>query len=170
MGELPDRDKLIIIGAPHTSNWDFVLYLAALHYYRIRPKFISKHTLFRWPFGYFFRAMGGIPVDRAKAGGVVGQVVSAFEATDRMTLVVAPEGTRGSATHWKSGFLKMSQASGVPVVLAGVDGPSRTVEIGPMLTPDGDTGDFMDDVRSFFENKNGLIPSQKGPVVLANEI
>ena len=169
LGELPDRDKLIVIGAPHTSNWDFVLYLAALHAYRLKPRFIGKHTLFRWPFGYFFRALGGMPVDRTKPGGVVGQVVSAFEAADRMTLVMAPEGTRGSASHWKSGFLQMSEASGVPVVLAGVDGANRHVEIGPMLTPDGDTASFMNRVRAFFEDKSGLIPSLKGPVVLANE-
>ena len=94
-GELPDVPKMIVIGAPHTSNWDFILFLGALHHFRVRVQFIGKHTLFRWPFGWFFRALGGIPVDRSRPGGLVSQVADAMDATDQMILVMARETVPG---------------------------------------------------------------------------
>ena len=158
---------MIITGAPHTTNWDFILFLAALHYYKFKARFIGKHTLFRWPFGYFFRAFGGMPVDRSKPGGIVGQVAKAFDEADEMILVTAPEGTRKRAPHWKSGFLKMAEAANVPVVLASVD--SREVTIGPTLVQTGDVETFMDEVRSFYADKPGIYPEFKGPVELLEE-
>lgn len=168
-GELPDLAKVIVIGAPHTSNWDFVIYLAAVRHYRMKSSFMGKHTLFRWPLGYFFRRWGGIPVDRTQPGGVVAQVVRAFESAEEMTLVIAPEGTRKAAPHWKSGFLQIAAATGAPVVLGYVDYPSRRAGMGPMLHFDGDTGAFMDRAREFYADKEGLHPEGKGPVRLSDE-
>lgn len=169
VGALPDVPKMIIIGAPHTSNWDFTLYLAALRAYRIRTSFIGKHTLFRWPFGVLFRAWGGIPVDRSRPGGVVGQVTEAFDTSENMILVIAPEGTRSATSHWKSGFVKISEAANVPVVLAGVDLGSRRVVLGPSLDYLGDLAEFMDQVRAFYEDMSGLRPELKGPISLLEE-
>ena len=169
-GEFPDIPKMIAIGAPHTTNWDFVLYLAALHYYRVRATFIGKHTLFRWPFGWFFRWFGGIPVDRSKSGGIVGEVARAFENTERMILVMAPEGTRNPAAYWKTGFVKIAEAADVPVVLASVDFERRQLTIGPTIEYQDDIVEFMDHVRAFYDDKQGLYPEKKGPVWLAEEI
>ncbi|MEA1902519.1 MAG: 1-acyl-sn-glycerol-3-phosphate acyltransferase [Actinomycetota bacterium] len=168
-GEFPDDAKLIAVGAPHTTNWDFVLFLAALHNWKFKAKFIGKHTLFRWPFGYFFRFFGGIPVDRDKPGGIVGQVREAFDASDRMILVMAPEGTRKPAPYWKSGFVKIAEGTGVPVVFAGVDGKNKVLTIGPKIRYTGDTGAFMDVPREFYDDKNGIKPEGKGPVRLKEE-
>jgi len=169
LGEIPDIPKMVIIGAPHTSNWDFILFLAALHHYDIRVRFLGKHTLFRWPLGYLFRAIGGIAVDRTRPRGVVGQVRAAFDAEDRMILVIAPEGTRDAAPSWKSGFIEIAETAGVPMVLAGVDGPSRTLTIGPAVEVRGDRVAFMDRVRAFYIDKRGLRPGLKGPVRLGRE-
>lgn len=160
---------MIVIGAPHTTNWDFTLYLAALHAYRISTRFIGKHTLFRWPLGMLFKAWGGIPVDRSKPGGVVGQVTAAFEEADRMILVIAPEGTRAAAPHWKSGFLKMAEAANVPIVLGGVDFAGKRVVLGPCLEFNGNAEDFMDEVRAFYADMQGRRPELKGPVSLLEE-
>ena len=169
-GRIPDVPKMIIVGAPHTSNWDFFLFLAALQHFDIRVRFIGKHTLFRWPLGYFFRRWGGIPVDRRKAGGLVGQVAAAFDAEEQMILVISPEGTRRAAPAWKSGFLWIAEAAEVPVVLAGVDGAARTVDIGPMIYYDGDITAFMDRTRDYLDGKNGLRPEGRGPVVIREEL
>lgn len=168
-GQLPDIPKMIVIGAPHTSNWDFILFLAALHHYRIKARYIGKHTLFRWPFGYFFRAVGGIPVDRSKPGGIVGQVAAAFDDAERMILVIAPEGTRRLAPFWKSGFLKIAEATGAPLVLAGVDYRRKQVAIGPTASYEGDPVAFMDLARDFYADKAGLHPELKGPVAVKGE-
>ena len=164
LGEVPDIPKLIAVGGPHTSNWDFVLYLAALRQYGIRARYIGKHTLFRWPFGWLFRRWGGIPVDRSKPGGMVQQVAQVIEQTERIILVMAPEGTRGAAPYWKAGFIWIAEATGIPVVLAGIDARAKTVEIGPTLTYEGDLSWFMDQVRAYFADKEGIRPQGKGPV------
>lgn len=169
VGVVPDIPKMVIIGAPHTSNWDFVLFLAALHQYKIKVSYIAKHSLFRWPFGYFFRALGGIPVNRTMPGGAVHQVASTFNRSDEMILVMAPEGTRGAAPHWKSGFWKIAQAANVPVVVAGVDRLTRQVSIGPTVDSRQSVGSFMEVIRDFFANKQGIKTGLKGPVQLHEE-
>lgn len=168
-GEFPDDPKLIAVGAPHTTNWDFVLFLAALHQWKFKATYIGKHTLFRWPFGYFFRFFGGIPVDRTRPGGIVRQVKEAFESGDRMILVLAPEGTRKPAPFWKSGFAKIAQETEVPIVFTGVNGDDKILSIGPKVEHGGDVRALMDVAREFYEGKNGIKPEGKGPVGLKGE-
>ena len=167
-GEIPALPRMVIVGAPHTSNWDFFLFLAALHHFHIDVRFLGKHTLFRWPLGPLFRAVGGIPVDRRRPGGVVAQVEEAFAAVPRMILVVAPEGTRRAAPSWKSGFVEIASRVGVPVVLAGVDGRRRSVVIGPTIEVSG-PGGLMEQARDFYAGIDGIKPAGKGPVRLARE-
>ena len=169
VGELPDVPKMVIIGAPHTSNWDFFLFLAVLHHFDIRVKYLGKHTLFRPPFGFMFRKLGGIPVDRSKAGGIVRQVKEAFDASEEMILVIAPEGTRRAARQWKSGVVEIADRTGVPVVFAGVDGARKTLTISEPHEVGGDRAGFMDRVRTFFADKPGIRPKGKGPVRLGSE-
>jgi 1-acyl-sn-glycerol-3-phosphate acyltransferase len=169
-GTVPDVPKLIIIGAPHTTNWDFVVYLGALHHYQLHASYIGKHTLFRWPFGWLFRKLGGIPVDRSKPGGLVQQVVDALESAKRMILVIAPEGTRGAAPYWKSGFLHIAAAAEVPILLAYIDYPSKRAGMGPLLEFDGDIPGFMDRCREFYADKQGKHPEKKGPVAVREEL
>lgn len=169
-GVVPPIPKLIIVGAPHTTNWDFVLFLASLQHYRLKVHYLGKHTLFRWPFGWLFRRLGGIPVDRSKASGVVGQVAEAFESSAEMVLVIAPEGTRGSARWWKSGFLKIAEAASVPLVLAGLDYSTKTITLSEAIPFHGDTGGFMDLARDFYRDSRGLHPEKETPVMLREEL
>lgn len=168
-GEVPPLPKMVVVGAPHTSNWDFFLFLAALHAYRIEVRFLAKHTLFRPPLGFLFRAVGGIPVDRSRPGGVVGQVMEVFAATDRMILVIAPEGTRNNAPRWKTGFLEIAERAGVPVVPASIDAGTKTITIGPPLELGRDRSRLMDRLRSFYQGKTGVRPRLQGPVRLIGE-
>lgn len=169
-GVVPPVAKMIVVGAPHTSNWDFVYFLAALEHYQLKVRYLGKHTLFRWPFGSFFEKLGGIPVDRSQASGVVGQVASAFESSAEMVLVIAPEGTRGSGRWWKSGFLKIAQAASVPVVFAGLDYSTKTMTVGEAIPFDGDSVRFMELVRDFYRDKRGRYPEKETPVVLREEL
>jgi 1-acyl-sn-glycerol-3-phosphate acyltransferase len=168
-GTIPDIPKMVIIGAPHTSNWDFFLFLGVLHHFDLEVRFLAKSSLFRWPFGWMFRKIGGIPVDRAHPRGVVAQVKEAFEDEERLVLVIAPEGTRGAAPMWKTGFVEIAEAADVPVVFAAVDGVRKVIEIGPPEMVGPDRADFMDRVRVFFTDATGVRPEGKGPVRLGNE-
>ena len=108
-GEVPDLAKFVIAVAPHTSNWDFVVGVAAMFALDLRLTFIGKHTLFRWPLGAAMRWMGGIAVDRSSPHGVVGDAVRAFERVDTRVLAIAPEGTRRRVERFRSGFLHIAR-------------------------------------------------------------
>jgi len=149
----------VLVGAPHTSNWDFVLMLALAWDLGIPVRYLGKKSLFTPPFGWLMRALGGIPVDRANPAGLVDAVVSRLEAGERFYLVVTPEGTRGKGRYWKSGFLRIATAAHLPVTLGYVDGPTRTTGLGLTFTPTGDVRADMDVVRAFYADKRGVRPA-----------
>lgn len=165
-GQLPDVPKMVIVGAPHTSNWDFFLFLAVIHHLGIRVKFLGKASLFRKPFGWMFRKVGGIPVDRSKAVGLVGQVKKEFDTADEMILVIAPEGTRGAADNWKTGFIEIAEAADVPIVFAGIHAPDKTIHISDGHRVAGDRERLMDEVRAFYSKMVGVVATRTGPIRL----
>ena len=154
-GALPDVPKLIISVAPHTSNWDFMVGMMALWALDIRITFIGKHTLFKGVFGTWLRSLGGIPVDRSKSHGVVGEVVDAFNASERMIFALAPEVTRKLDKGFKSGFLHIAHGAQVPIVLAYFDFPERTICFGKVLTTSGDAEQDLQAVLAFYRPVRG---------------
>jgi len=169
VGEVPQLPKMVIIGAPHTSNWDFPIGMLAARALGVKIRFLGKHTLFRPPFGWFFRMLGGIPVDRSRPGGIIGQIGEAFASTERLTMVIAPEGTRSHRPYWKSGFYEIARAAGVPVVLARIDAGRRQVLVGPTIETTGDVSADMDRIRPFYEGIPGIKPEKAGTVRLRGE-
>ena len=137
-GEVPDVGRAVMIVAPHTSNWDFPVGLAAKFALRLRVNWLGKHTLFRHGLARIWRPLGGIPVDRRAATGVVGAVLAEFRNRDRLLLGIAPEGTRKKVPQWKSGFYRIAQAAGVPIVPLTFDYRSRTIVFFPLFEPTGD--------------------------------
>jgi 1-acyl-sn-glycerol-3-phosphate acyltransferase len=121
-------------------------------------RFLGKDSLFKFPLGPLMRALGGIPVDRKRPYGLVEKLVAAAEANDEFTLVVTPEGTRGSGKYWKSGFYRISTQTGIPVTLGYVDRESRTCGLGVTFTPTGNVHEDMDFVRDFYKDKSGYRP------------
>lgn len=132
-GRFPDRPKFVVAVAPHTSNWDFLHGASAMFALDLQATFIGKHTLFVWPFSVVLRWMGGIPVDRSAARGLVGEAVASFALPEAKILVIAPEGTRRKVERFKTGFLHIAKGAGLPVVLVALDYASRRVRIGPVI-------------------------------------
>ncbi|WP_448073921.1 1-acyl-sn-glycerol-3-phosphate acyltransferase [Georgenia yuyongxinii] len=155
---LPREGAGILIGAPHTSNWDFVLMLAIAWRLGVSMRFLGKQQLFRRPFGPLMRALGGIPVDRRDPSRLVGEVVERIAAGERFYLVITPEGTRGATTAWKSGFYRIARATGLPVTLGYVDRSTMTTGLGPTLRLTGDVAADMDRIRAFYAGKTGVRP------------
>jgi 1-acyl-sn-glycerol-3-phosphate acyltransferase len=137
-GEVPNLPKLVIGVAPHTSNWDFVVGVAAMFALDLRIEFLGKHTLFRGPLGAFMRWIGGIPVDRSNPQGVVDEAIAAFGRVEQRVLAIAPQGTRKRGARFKSGFLRIARGAGVPVVLAALDYGEHCVRFGPTFMPGAD--------------------------------
>ncbi|MFH5821494.1 1-acyl-sn-glycerol-3-phosphate acyltransferase [Georgenia sp. AZ-5] len=156
---LPPAGAGILIGAPHTSNWDFVLMLAIAWRTGISVRFLGKHELFRPPLGFLMRALGGIPVDRRHPAGLVEEIVDRVRAGERFFLVITPEGTRSASAHWKSGFYRIALATGLPVTLGFVDRTTMTTGFGPTMHVTGDVAADMDRIREFYAGKTGVRPA-----------
>lgn len=168
-GELPATPKWVVVGAPHTSNWDFPLAMLAARAFRIRISWIGKAGLFRFPFGWFMRWLGGIPAERTGHDGLVSVMAAQFAEVDRLVLAIAPEGTRKAVPHWRSGFYRIARGSGVPIVPAVIDADRKEVRLGDPHLPTGDIRADMDRLRAFYEGARGIKPAGHGPVRLAEE-
>lgn len=156
--ELPPTQKYVLIGAPHTSNWDFVYGILALYALDIPFRYLGKHTLFKGPFGWFFKLVGGIPVDRTRKSSLVSQLVTRFEQSDTLVLVLAPEGTRSYRTFWKPGFYHIARSAQVPIALGYLDFARRQMGVGGWFVPTGVLDDDLDTIRAFYADKTGRRP------------
>ncbi|MGR0318288.1 1-acyl-sn-glycerol-3-phosphate acyltransferase [Agromyces sp. ZXT2-3] len=154
----PDRPS-VLIGAPHTSNWDFVLMLAIAWHYRIDVRWLGKKSLFRGWRGPVMHRLGGIPVDRDDPSRVVDEVVARIRAGEVFGLVVTPDGTRGSNAYWKSGFYRIARETGMAVTLGFVDRSTMTTGLGPTFELTGNVAADMDRIREFYADKAGIRPA-----------
>lgn len=161
-GTLPALPKFILIGAPHTSNWDFVLFLGVIFTLRANVRFMGKSEIFRFPIGWFFRYCGGVPVDRKKSTGLVEQMVKVSNESDQFILTIAPEGTRHHVTEWKRGFYHIAKNAGIPIVMAQVDGKHKTVNImEQVFHPTEDIEADMKAIKGVFDGVVGINPRKK---------
>ncbi|HEU4912654.1 MAG TPA: 1-acyl-sn-glycerol-3-phosphate acyltransferase [Actinomycetes bacterium] len=151
----------ILVGAPHTSNWDWVAMLLLTWRDGVQARVLIKRELFRGPLAPLLRVTGGIPLDRSSPGATVRALLDEARRDERFLLVLAAEGTRDRTDYWKSGFYTIAQQTGLPVVLGFIDGPSRTMGFGPTLTPSGDVTADMDLVRAFYADKRGIRPERR---------
>ena len=133
-GNLPNRSKLVLVALPHSSNFDFVLALSVIWGWGLKLNYMGKHTLFQFPHGFFFRAVGGIPVDRRSPQGLIEKMTSEFNSRSSLMLGLAPEGTRNSDGTLKAGFARIAIAANVPVVPVIVDYKTKTLTLGTLIT------------------------------------
>ena len=160
-GKLPDIPKFILIGAPHTSNWDFILFLGVVFRLKADVRYMGKAELFRGPFGWFFYWCGGIPVDRKKSTGLVEQMVEVCNRSQKFILTIAPEGTRYHVHEWKRGFYHIAKGAGLPIVMAKVDSKNKTMHVGEVYTPTEDIEADMLAIQSAFKGLVGINPKKK---------
>jgi len=155
---LPSVNKAVLIFAPHTSNWDFVTMVMAKFAWGFKVRYLGKHSLFYWPYGWFFRALGGMPVVRHEHNNVVGQVADLIDENEQMWLALAPEGTRGFTPYWKTGFYHIAERCNLPIVMFYLDTKTRTIGFSDVLEVSGDIDKDMTVIRDFFTDKVGYNP------------
>ncbi len=136
-GTLPNVSKLVVIGAPHTSNWDFIVAMAIRLALGLDVRWIGKHTIFRPPFGRLMRWLGGIPVDRGERHGIVAQMVAVFEQHERLLVGLSPEGTRKRVETWRTGFYHIAYGAGVPIMPFYFDYARKRFGIADLFYPTG---------------------------------
>ena len=156
----PDRPT-VLVGAPHTSNWDFMLMLAIAWRLGVKVRWLGKDSLFTSWRRPVMRALGGISVDRSAPDRVVADVVRQIRDGTVFALVVTPDGTRKGHSHWKSGFYRIARETGMPVTLGYVDRTTMTTGLGPTMELTGDVAGDMDRIRAFYADKSGYLPEHR---------
>jgi len=159
VGRYPrELNYLILIVAPHTSNWDFPLGLLVKFWLKIDAKYYAKASLFKWPLGVFMRSIGGRPVDRSKNNDLVGQAVQDFKDHERMHLLFTPEGTRKRTEKFKSGFYYIAVQTGAPILPISFDYEHKTIKITPPMYMRGDGEMEIEEIRDLYKGIKGKIP------------
>ena len=155
LGKTPDEPRYVMLAAPHTSNWDGIVMITLACYYRIRAYWMVKHSLFVGPFGWFLRLIGGVPINRSAAHGVIDAMVTQFNERDRFALLIPPEGTRSRTRCWKSGFYHIATRADVPVVSGLMDWRKKEAGIVDVYHLTGDVKKDMDHFRSIYGDATG---------------
>jgi len=158
-GSLPvDQKKYVLIVAPHTSNWDFFLFVLTVSVLHLQPSVLIKDTIFIGPLGWFLRYCGAIPVNRKQAGSLVTYISGIYAAREEFVLIITPEGTRSPNPNWKRGFHHVARAAEVPILVVYVDSAVRTIGIEGLMEPSEDVDGDMQKLKTFFDGKKGLKP------------
>ncbi|WP_369978423.1 lysophospholipid acyltransferase family protein [Xanthomonas bundabergensis] len=155
VGEFPDVPKLVMIVAPHSSNWDGFLGFAVKFAVGFEVRVLGKTQLFWWPLGPLLRKLGGIPLDRKSPRGVVEQAVALIREAPRMWYVITPEGTRKRVEKWKVGFWKIAHGAEIPIFPVYFDYPSRTVGLGPLFHTGADMHADVAAIRTWYRPWRG---------------
>jgi len=150
--------KCVLIAAPHTSNWDFLYGSFAWKLFGLDVKYLAKASLFRFPFGIFFRALGGIPVDRTKHNNLVDAMVELVNSKDEIVVLMTPEGTRKKVDKWKTGFYHLALKANIPIVLGKINYKLKEAFIGKSFIPSGDIEKDFEIIREFYKDVVGRNP------------
>ena len=160
-GSIPNEKRILIVAAPHTSNWDFVIGMGALLGLNAKIRWIGKHTLFKPGISWFFRWLGGIPVNRKNPASFIEDVSNMIKKDRGLMIGVAPEGTRKKINRWKTGFLRIAKTTQSKILFISIDAPSKTIKIASNLfTPTEDKENDLEFVKSYFRNFKGINPDQ----------
>lgn len=168
-GELPSVPRAVFVAAPHTSNWDLPFALAVAWSLDMDISWAGKTDLFRPPFGWLMRALGGVPIDRSRRANQVEAIAEAIRKADRMYLLIAPSGTRSRRDHWKSGFYRIAQAAEVPIMLGFLDYAKRRGGLAFTMEPSGDLAADMERIRAFYADVRGKHPERESTPKLREE-
>ena len=165
--DVPDRPpRAVVVGYPHTSNWDFPIGLLTMAALGLDARWVGKDSLFRRPFGRLMRSLGGIPVNRGSPAGFVEQIADEIRRHERFMLVLAPEGTRSLRPGWKSGFHRIARAAKVPVLVGTLDYSRRRCGLLASIELSGDEAADMAKIADALRDCRGLRPALASPIVL----
>ena len=153
--QYPKLDRYVLIGYPHTSNWDFMLGMLAKWAMQMPLNWVGKHSMFFWPLKSMLIAMGGIPLNREKSTGFIQKNIDLFNERDHFILGLMPEGTRSKTDHWKTGFYHIAHGANVPIALAYMDYKNKMIGVGKMLETSGDIYADFEIIKAFYQDKVG---------------
>ena len=155
-GMVPDEERIVIIAAPHTSNWDFVLAMLAIFGLNIKLRWLGKHSIFKPGFKIFFKWLGGIPVYRDNPSNLIDNVVKIVKREKSIVIAMTPEGTRKKVKRWKTGFLRIAKQTHSKILLISIDAPTKSIEIGKVFNPTGNSEDDLAFIQKYYSSFRGI--------------
>ncbi|OGT74820.1 MAG: glycerol acyltransferase [Gammaproteobacteria bacterium RIFCSPLOWO2_02_FULL_57_10] len=158
VGRPLENAGFVLIGAPHTSNWDFVLMLLVVLKLRLRLFWMGKNSLFPAPVGWLMKWLGGIPVDRSRHHNLVDHTVRQYQENPELIVLIPPEGTRSRVKEWKTGFYHIAVNAGVPVLMGYIDAAKKEAGLADFFHPTGNIEEDMPAIRAFYADKTGINP------------
>jgi|TARA_B100001063_G_scaffold19268_1_gene14856 1-acyl-sn-glycerol-3-phosphate acyltransferase len=157
-GQIPDMKKLLVVLAPHTSNWDFVYGMALILSLKIKIYWLGKHSIFKKGVTRLLKSLGGIPVNREDAKNTINDVLEIAKREGGILIGLSPEGTRKKAEKWKSGFLRIAQSMECPILLVAIDYPSKEISFRELFHPTGDNQRDIEYLKKYYKDFIGKIP------------
>jgi len=157
-GERPTLKKYVLLAAPHTSNWDFLLIVMVAFRLKLDVHWMGKKSLFSFPLSSIMLWLGGIPIDRTQSNDVVSQVAEQFRCRDELIVLIPPEGTRSKVSRWKTGFYHIAHTANVPLVLGFVDAGTKTIGFGPAFVTTGNIDQDFLEIAKYYDSKVGIVP------------
>ncbi len=154
----PSLKKYVMVVAPHTSNFDFMVGLAARSIMRLKTKYLAKKELFKPPFGWLFYALGGYPVDRSKSSNMVDKVVDIYNRHEEFSICITPEGTRKRSEKWKTGFHQIALKADIPILMVAFDYRTKTVFVEPPFYPSENLESDLEKIKAYYRQMEGKIP------------
>ena len=151
------NQRFVLIGAPHTSNWDFPLMLMVVLKLKLQVFWMGKHTLFPFPFGGLMKWLGGVPINRSSSHNVVRETVRQFKDHEELVVLIPPEGTRSKVKEWKTGFYHIANMAKVPILMGYVDAEKKEAGFADFFHPTGDIDKDLEEIRNFYKPISGLI-------------
>ncbi len=167
-GEIDSVQKAVLVVAPHTSMYDFVIGRMAFFQFGLKVRFVIKKEMFWFPLGIFLKALGGIPINRKNPSGVVEQIANVIKKNDRIFLAITPEGTRKLNKNWKKGFYHIATKAEVPMVLAYIDYKKKVGGVGPIIQVSGNFEADLEQIQSFYKTITAKHPKQFSLSTLEN--
>lgn len=159
-GQVPDEERIVIIAAPHTSNWDFILAMLAIFGLNIKLRWLGKHSIFKPGFKKFFEWLGGIPVYRDNPSTLIENVVDIVKKEKSIVIAMTPEGTRKKVKRWKTGFLRIAKQTQAKILLISIDAPTKSIEIGKIFNPTGDSEEDLEFIQKYYSSFRGINPQK----------
>ncbi len=158
-----DIKKCILVGAPHTSNWDYIIGVFGAMSANLSAKFLIKSEVFFFPVGPILKFFGGVPVERGKKSNLVDQLADFIRDKERIHLVFTPEGTRQRVNRWKTGFYNVAQKANIPMILCYLDYKKKEGGFGPVIYPSGNYKEDLKKIKRFYSSIHPKYPHLFNP-------
>jgi len=165
-GQVPPYPKYVMIGYPHTSNWDAFIGLVVFWSMGVDLKWLAKQSLFHWPLSWILKRAGAVPINREKSQNLVQKVTNIFNKSEQFVLTLSPEGTRKKNDYWRTGFYFMALEARVPIALGFLDYKTKTGGFGPVVWPSGDIEKDIEKIRAFYQGIHGKFPQLEGTIAV----